>query len=89
MAAGNNIQPKAFPVQGMPPDGPMQLGIYVHDAPGIRDHTSKDHGFDVLLALLLAAPILVAVRWVARRAARKGSGDFTNAGSKGHGRPAQ
>lgn|GEM_PF-2520410 len=86
MAAGNNIQPKAFPVQGMPPDGPMQLGIYVHDAPGIRDHSSKDHGFDVLLALLLAAPILVAVRRVARRAAGKGSGNTVDAGSKGHGR---
>ncbi len=85
-APGNSNQPKAFPVQGMPPDGPMQVGIYVHDRAGIRDHETRNQGFDVLLALLLAAPVLVAARLVARRATRKSSGDQRNTGSQGHGR---
>lgn len=80
---------KVFPAQGIPADGPMQLGIYLHDPAGIRDHSGPDRGFDVLLALLLAAPVLVVARILARRGARRRPGHADDSVRPGKGRPAQ
>ena len=59
--------PPIFPPQGEPAAGPMQMGIYVHAPAGIPIHAANDSGIDISLALLLAIPLLIGVRFLAKR----------------------
>ena len=59
-------QPGVFPPQGNPTDGPMQVGIYLHDPAGIPVRSNKAAGFDVLLALFMAIPLIIGLRRIRR-----------------------
>ena len=59
-------QPGVFPPQGNPTDGPMQVGIYLHDPAGIPERSNKAAGFDVLLALFMAIPLIIGLRRIRR-----------------------
>lgn len=54
---------------------PMQMGIFVHDSPGIPTTSTKPFKFDVFLWLLLFAPLLAGLRLIklpGSRARRQG-----------------
>ncbi len=60
--------PQVFPPQGDSAEGPMQMGIYSHEPAGIPiGPAAKGSGFDISLALLLAVPLLIGARALARR----------------------
>jgi hypothetical protein len=51
----------------------MQMGIFVHDSPGIPTTSTKPFTFDIFLWLLLFAPLLAGFRLIklSRSSARR------------------